>query len=352
MAKTYEEILQEMKNKFTEYTGMEADDASDVGIRLKVLAGQLYSIETQTDFIERQCFPETATGEYLDRHAFQRNLTRKQPSNAVGMLRFSVSVPAQADLQIPSGTIAAGLSGVTYETTESAVIPNGATQVDVKARSCVSGTDGNCAANKVNSIVNPPSGIESVTNPVPFTGGREEESDEQLRKRLLLAYRDMPNGANTAYFRETAMRIPDIASVCVVPFENNGGRVAVYIRTLTGEQPEDVKEELKHIFWSEGPLGVGIYVYYCDDEQQDISAKVEVKSGYKSEEVLAECKRKLTELVQSLSVGEDLLMADLCDCLYHVPGVKNYRINEPYDDVSRGASVQLLPGNITVETVL
>lgn len=350
MAKTYEEILQEMKNKFTECTGMEADDASDVGIRLKVMAGQLYALETQTDWLELQCFPETATGEYLDRHAFQRNLTRKQPSNAVGTLEFSVSIPAQEDLQIPSGTIAAGSSGTTYETTEDAVIQKGKTQVTVKARSCVSGKSSNCAANTVNAIVNPPAGIETVTNPVPFTGGREQESDRQLRKRLLLAYRDMPNGANAAFYREIAMRMPDIASASVVPFENDGGRVAVYIRTLTGEQPEDIKEKLKYIYSDEVPLGVGTYVFYCNDEQQNISAKVEVKSGYKSEEVTAECKRKLTEHVQSLSVGEDLLMADLCDCLYHVPGVKNYRITEPDDDVSRGASVQLLPGNITVES--
>lgn len=350
MAKTYEEILQKMKNKFTECTGMEADDASDVGIRLKVLAGQLYAMETQTDFIERQCFPETARGEYLDRHASQRNLTRKQPSKAVGNLRFSVSVPAQSNLIIPSGTIAAGSSGVTYETVASVVIKKGETQAAVKAQSCVSGTSGNCAANTVNAIVNPPSGIETVTNPAPFTGGRAEESDEQLRKRLLLAYSDMPNGANVAFYRELAMQEPDIASVCIVPFENGTGSIGMYIRTLTGEKDDEFRISFMDRISDQCPVGTDCFVHFCDDEEQDISAVVEVKRGFDREQVLEECTESITEFVQSLSVGDDLLLADLCDILYHVPGVKNYRITEPEDDVSRGASIQLLPGVITVET--
>ena len=37
MTVTYEEILQQMQLEFERLTGMEADQASDIGIRLKVL---------------------------------------------------------------------------------------------------------------------------------------------------------------------------------------------------------------------------------------------------------------------------------------------------------------------------
>ncbi len=43
MSETYESILSRMQDRFQELAGFPADDASDIGIRLKVLAGELFS---------------------------------------------------------------------------------------------------------------------------------------------------------------------------------------------------------------------------------------------------------------------------------------------------------------------
>ena len=53
---SYEEILERMKNKFTELSGSNVNDDSDIGIRMKVLAGEIFSFFGKI-------FPETFQAE-------------------------------------------------------------------------------------------------------------------------------------------------------------------------------------------------------------------------------------------------------------------------------------------------
>ena len=59
---TYDQILSSMQNKFFELTGVNADDASDIGIRMKVLANQLELLYIATEKQYKQIYPQTATG--------------------------------------------------------------------------------------------------------------------------------------------------------------------------------------------------------------------------------------------------------------------------------------------------
>lgn len=352
MARTYEEILSAMQEMFVKLTGMAADDASDVGIRMRVLAGQIYALETQTDFIERQCFPETATGKYLDRHGVQRNLTRKGASKAVGKLLFSRSAPNSEETIIPIGTIAAGSAEMRYRTIEEGTVLPGSILAAVKAEACDGGYDGNAAANTINSLVNPPAGIESVTNPDPFTGGREEETDEQFRKRIMLAYRDMPNGANKAYFRELAMQNPEVLCADIVPALPERGLSTMYIRAKNGEKSEELLKSVSDYVTENSPICSIVTVFYGDTQKQNVSVRIKVKPGFNKDETKTKCRNALTAHLNSLMLGDDLLTADLADVLYHVPGVDNYWITEPKDDVSLGASLQIVPGKVSVEALL
>lgn len=59
---------------------MRADDASDVGIRFKILAEQLSKIKEELEFAKQQSFPQTATGENLETHALERGVfASRQP---------------------------------------------------------------------------------------------------------------------------------------------------------------------------------------------------------------------------------------------------------------------------------
>ena len=69
-----EEIYQGMMADFARRTGLEASGAGDLAVRMYAVAAELYSLQVQSDWVARQCFPQTATGEYLDRHAALRGL--------------------------------------------------------------------------------------------------------------------------------------------------------------------------------------------------------------------------------------------------------------------------------------
>ena len=73
---TMETIYEEMKAKLGELTGLTVTDGGDLTLRLYAVAAQLYSLWEQAEFVLRQCFPQTAEGEMLDRHAEARGITR------------------------------------------------------------------------------------------------------------------------------------------------------------------------------------------------------------------------------------------------------------------------------------
>ena len=102
--KTAEELYQEMTEVFARQTGMEAV-AGEAAVRMYALAAQVYGLYAELDWTRKQCFPQTATGEALDKHGFLRGLTRQAATKAEGKLRFSVQVAAGEDLPIPKGTV-------------------------------------------------------------------------------------------------------------------------------------------------------------------------------------------------------------------------------------------------------
>ena len=95
--KTLDEIYREMLDCFGERTGMGLSKSCDLAARLYALAAQIYSLQIQADWVKRQAFPQTAEGEFLDRHAELRGLTRKEATAARGVVRFFAGEAGQGD---------------------------------------------------------------------------------------------------------------------------------------------------------------------------------------------------------------------------------------------------------------
>ena len=64
---TYDEIYRRMSEKYTAESGFEIDPSSDIAIRLRVLAGEIYNAGCSLDWLKRQMFADTATGETLEK---------------------------------------------------------------------------------------------------------------------------------------------------------------------------------------------------------------------------------------------------------------------------------------------
>ena len=72
---SFETILERMKESYRELSGVPAQDATDIGIRLKIMAGEIHALQAYLAYIERQAFPDTAVDEGLEHHAAQRGLS-------------------------------------------------------------------------------------------------------------------------------------------------------------------------------------------------------------------------------------------------------------------------------------
>ena len=69
-----------------EKCGLAMDDSCDLAVRLYAAAAQLESLYAYADWSRRQSFPQTASGENLDRHAALWGLTRQAGTCARGTL--------------------------------------------------------------------------------------------------------------------------------------------------------------------------------------------------------------------------------------------------------------------------
>lgn len=325
MTKQYEEILARMQAEYRALAGGDADDASDIGIRLKVLAGEAALLAENLEELKKQAFPQTAQGGALTLHAQQRGIVRKPAGKAFGTLRFGRDAPLWYDSPIPAGTVCASPGGgARYATTEDAVLKAGELIVEVPACAELGGRGGNASANSVTVLVTPPEGIVTVKNPLPFVGGTDEESDENLRERLFLSYRNIPNGTNAAFYREQAMQVPEIRSASVIPCENGAGTVGIYCAAAGGAPPAEVLQALADTLNDLREITVQVAVHPCETVAVKIYAIVIARDGYTAAQVKESCEEALKGYFASLSIGDAMLLAGAGNALYHAEGVKNY----------------------------
>lgn len=347
--KTIEEIYQEMTAEFAARTGVELAADGDMAVRLYAVAAQIYSLYVQSQWVARQCFPQTATGEYLDRHATLRGLTRRQAARAEGILRFGVDTAHSTDLTIPAGTVCMTAGLVRFETLEDAVLTAGTTQVEVSARAVEPGQAGNAAADTISSMAVAPVGVKSVTNPTVFTGGVEEEDDEALRSRVLESFQRLPNGANAAFYEQGALSFSQVAAVRVLPKKRGVGTVDVVIATDTGLPDAELLGQVEEYFESRREIAVDVAVLAPEAKNVNVTVKVKAAEGWDKETVQENVESAVAGWFHGGRLGRDVLLAELGNLIFAVDGVANYAIAQPAADVAVESDQLPALGTLTVE---
>lgn len=324
--KTYEEILAAMTQQYTALTGFSPDNASDIGIRLKVLATVCSELFGELSNLQRELFAQTATGVYLDMHAQTRGITRKQAAPSSGILCFSRDSAALSDIVIPQGTLCActGSSQLRYATTRQAVLSKGETSVEAPAKAQTGGEDFNAAANTITVLVTPPQGISRVTNPLPFTGGTQGETDTQLRKRLADAYRSISNGTNAAFYHNLALQRNAVASVHVIPRARGRGTVDVVIAGEEGIASPALIAEIQQELEEKREIGVDVQVKTAEILPVELSMKFTCSTGYDPGQAAQDCAQIIRQAVGSYQIAQPLYLCDLYAAVYGMPQLTSY----------------------------
>ena len=274
-----DELYNELMAAFAEATGMEAAGSGDLAARMYAVAAQLWGLYVQCDWVNRQCFPQTAQGEYLDLHAQLRGVERREATAAEGVLRFTVDAAGAADREIAAGTVCMTAGLTRFETIEAGTLEAGETSVDIRARALEAGSAGNVAAGTILQMAVAPVGVSRCTNPAAFTGGTDREDDETLRARVLETYRRLPNGANAAFYQQGALSFDEVAAAAVIPRPRGVGSVDVVVSTAAGAPSAELLEELEDYFEARREIAVDVQVRAPEMETVDVTVQVAAEEG-------------------------------------------------------------------------
>lgn len=348
MSKTIDEIYGEMLAVFAEASGYLPSASCDLAARLYAAAAQIHALLLQAQWVLEQGFPQTAQREYLERLAALRGISRSVATCATGFLRFGVSSAISGDLSVKSGTTCMTDTGIRFATTEDAVLSAGTLYVDVPAMALEPGRAGNVAANTVTIMAAMPTGVKACTNPEAFSGGDDAESDESLRARLLDSFIRLPNGANAAYYEQTALSFTGVAAAKAVGRPRGIGTVDVYVATDAGIPGEELLTAIEDYLQARREISVDLQVLAPEEETVNISVALKASQGHTFDQAKAQADDALRNSFTGSLLGKGVTLAALGELLYHLEGVENYRFVSPTADVPASPTVLPRLGTLTI----
>lgn len=329
-------------------SGVRVSEGGDMALRLRAVAAELASLWTQADWLKRQAFPQTAEGEYLDRHAAVRGLERREGTRAQGQIRFEIDQVLSHSVSVPEGTVCLSLGGLEFLTTQGAEIKAGETSCVAWAKAREEGAAGNVPKGGVCQMALAPVGVARCGNEEAFAGGSDREDDVSLRTRVIDSYGRLPNGSNSAYYEAEALNTEGISAARVFPRRRGLGTVDVVAASERGLPSEPMLAELAEKFAAEREICVDVAVLAPEPVTVDVTAAVEVKAGFREEEVLEEVTAAIDGLFGGELLGKNLLLAKLGSLIFSVEGVENYVISVPSGDVEISEDQLPVAGTITV----
>lgn len=305
MSLTYDEILDSMKTAFQEEKGETVKNLSDLEMRFKAVASEIYSVFAFGDYILKQGFPQTATGEYLERHGTLRGITRKTPSHATGTLTFSLLEAADKDVTIPAQTVCSvsGKPFIQFSTDEAVEIKAGELSAEASATALKAGDDHNVPANTVTVIVNPPAYVFSVTNGQAFTGGCDAESDEAMRERIISSYGNGRNMLSVAEVRNIILSIEEVTDATVRPLPDY--IMQVCLKTKSGAISDPLKSQVEELLGFAHLCSVDIFFTAAEEQPFYAFAEAKIYSGYDGETIEKAVKERITQFCSSEKIGQN-----------------------------------------------
>lgn len=130
----------------------------------------------------------------LDQLAANYSVARKQGSQAVGISRIFFNQPV--DETVPQGTVFLAANGVRFLASATITITSAALRLntfgdlfyfDINVQAESPGANGNIPANLIADILTGSDKIVDVSNPSPFQGGSDRETNAELLDRLAIA---------------------------------------------------------------------------------------------------------------------------------------------------------------------
>jgi len=197
---------------------------SILDVLARIVAGGTWLQYAWLEWLGLQVFVDTAEAEFLARHAAIRGLARTPAAFAAG----DVDLIGEDGTQVLEGTRLRRADGIEYATAALATIAGGTATVAVVASA--PGASGDADAGTTLTMVEAFAGVEATATVAAagLTGGRDEESDEDLRERVLTHIQQPPHGGAHFDYIRWAKEVAGVTRVWVEPSHFGLGSVGVF----------------------------------------------------------------------------------------------------------------------------
>lgn len=304
-------------------------------------------------------FITTAGLDYLKLYADELGAVWDAGAEASGEIVCSRMSPAPFSETIPTGTVFRTPDGkVELATTQEKALAQGETQVTVPAQATMVGKLGMLQTGTELKLFGISVGlIEAITVAAPgFTGGRDPETAEQLRQRLLLMRRSPGTSGNKAQYLKWALSIPGVGGAYVEPLWDGRGTVKVYLID-TAKQPvspaiaEEVQGFIDPLPHGSGsgvaPIGAVVTVVAAPAVTIHVTATVSLAPGRDVQQVREEFVAGVQSYLSEIAYSTDptIRIAKLGNILLDTKGIVDY---SQLSMNSGTGNISILPGAVAV----
>ncbi len=287
------------------------------------LAIELNKLWTALDQVIEFGFAQTTYGLFLDARAEEHGVTRKAAALAVGTVRFNgtngTTIPVGTQV---SNTVLQGSPDVpvVLQTDVEDTISGGF--VDIAVTAITAGRDGNLPISSIDRMVTVVAGVTSVDNAAVMSGGTDDETDTELRARLLAAIA-AKEGAGTADDYETwALEVTGVGAADTEPLWSGAGTVRVMILD-TDFQPASagLQTTVGDYIETLRPIGADVTVSTPTLDTHAISATLTMEAGFTVAGVQTAVEDSIQAYYDTLGTGGDVIYNEVIAAIVTTQGV-------------------------------
>lgn len=242
-----EATVQELLNDFEAETGTVLAASDQRRIFLMGFAYALAVFRNDLEETGKLNLLRYSTGEALDAIGELMGVGRNATAGAKCTLKFTLSAVQASAVYIPAGTRATPDGNLFFATDEALVIAAGEQSGSVEATCTMEGESGNgYVPGQIATLVDGVTYVSAVANTTESSGGADEESDDDMRKRI----REAPFSFSTcgpagAYQYWAISASPDVGDVAVD--SPSAGTVRIAVIKSGGVIPESTDAVLKEV---------------------------------------------------------------------------------------------------------
>jgi uncharacterized phage protein gp47/JayE len=257
------------------------------------LEHNLLYIDMQT--LEKEMFADTASREYLIKHASERGITPKEATKAMWLAKMEPS-----ELIVSNGerfnTSSLNLVVVSRES-------NGVFKLECET----AGTAGNTLDHKLTPI-NYINGLTSATLTELVDAGTDDEDTEEFRARYLTALRKPASSGNAQDYYNWAMSVDGVGAAKVYPLADGAGTVKVVItdadkRAASSELVNEVAAYIETV----RPIGATVTVKSAEELKINVNITCTLADGVAGNVLLDNFYNALTDYFESVAYSATVI---------------------------------------------